>query len=64
MLKKTQIVCQKYLVQQASHFLSKTEIYTVPYIFIVIFKFMNVDSIKHERRLSVNCLHKSTAFRK
>lgn len=43
MLKKTQIVCQKYLVQQASHFLCKTEIYTVPFIFIVIFKFMNVD---------------------
>ena len=62
--KKPQIVYQKYLVQQASHFLCKTEIYTVPFILIVIFKFMKVDFIKHEHKLSVKCLRKSTAFRK
>lgn len=68
-LKKKTRKTKKYYIseiaQQPNHIVSAKGRYTQFLAFlIVIFKFMNVDFIKHEYRLSIKCLQKSTALRK
>lgn len=64
LLKNLNYISEKFSPTTKSHCQCKRKIYTVPSCFIVIFKFMNVDFIKHECRLSVKkSSQKSTTFR-